>query len=366
MIKIRKAFYGMAILMILIIVSSCTSQVSQEKKPEAGESSEEPQQKGEAETAKADLKGLNVNSVWAYEASTGQVLFKIPVGEKPAHLDTAGDYIFVANEGSDSVSVIDVMKKGVVKTIKVGKSPHGLRVSKDGKMAVVANKGESTISLIDAENLEEVTKITVGKSPVQVAISPESKYAFVTKEEGNELVKVNLIIKQVVGAGLGAHVGIAKLPGTPRDVDINDKDVLFAVSQGTNEVSVISAIDMNALTKFPVTVGDKPKGVAVDTISKMAFVTNTESDSVSAISTESFEVLKTASAGDKPQGIAVNPYQGDKGVLYTANGGSNDISVVDISSMQKVKTWSAGINPHSIAVSEDGRMVFVSMMGTGQ
>src|SRR4051812_42200108 len=49
--------------------------------------------------------------------------------------------IYVSNERSGDVSVIDPATNRVVATIPVGKRPRGIRVSKDGKTVYVALSG---------------------------------------------------------------------------------------------------------------------------------------------------------------------------------------------------------------------------------
>src|SRR5580658_2626132 len=50
-------------------------------------------------------------------------------------------YIYVSNERSDSVSVIDGATREVVATIPVGKRPRGIHPSPDGKTVYVAVSG---------------------------------------------------------------------------------------------------------------------------------------------------------------------------------------------------------------------------------
>jgi YVTN family beta-propeller protein len=53
-----------------------------------------------------------------------------------------GDYVvYVSNERSGDVSVIDPKSNEVVETIPVGKRPRGIGVSRDGKLVYVALSG---------------------------------------------------------------------------------------------------------------------------------------------------------------------------------------------------------------------------------
>src|SRR5688572_29663966 len=58
----------------------------------------------------------------------------------PVPAPTAGR-LFVSNENSGDLSVIDVATQKVVATIPVGKRPRGVRLSRDGSRVFVALSG---------------------------------------------------------------------------------------------------------------------------------------------------------------------------------------------------------------------------------
>jgi YVTN family beta-propeller protein len=59
-----------------------------------------------------------------------------------------GSKVYVVNEGSGSVSVIDTATNTVT-TIPVGQSPKGVAVTPDGSKVYVVNEGSSSVSVID-------------------------------------------------------------------------------------------------------------------------------------------------------------------------------------------------------------------------
>ena len=60
-----------------------------------------------------------------------------------------GGRVFVTNEGSDTVSVIDAATNQVIKTVPVGKRPRGIGISPDGSEVYVAVSGENKIVVLD-------------------------------------------------------------------------------------------------------------------------------------------------------------------------------------------------------------------------
>src|SRR5579862_6885078 len=70
----------------------------------------------------------------------------------------------------------------VISTLTLGKSPTGLAISPDGKMALVANRGDGTISVlaIDGKSVKLTDTVTIGAATdvvSAVAISPDGKRA---------------------------------------------------------------------------------------------------------------------------------------------------------------------------------------------
>ncbi|MBI2369128.1 MAG: YncE family protein [Deltaproteobacteria bacterium] len=73
--------------------------------------------------------------------------------------------VYVANAGSNSVSVVDGRRLTVIATVTVGKEPHNVVATPDGRHVYVTNYGEDTVSVIDGERLRENMKIRVGLHP---------------------------------------------------------------------------------------------------------------------------------------------------------------------------------------------------------
>ena len=94
------------------------------------------------------------------------IVTAIPVGSNPVSVayDSAKNRIYVANQGSNDVSVIDGKNDTVVKKILVGENPSGIAYDSANKKIYVANEGSNTVSVIDPD-ANKVINVTVGTSP---------------------------------------------------------------------------------------------------------------------------------------------------------------------------------------------------------
>ena len=76
-----------------------------------------------------------------------------------ANAAAGGTCAYVANSGSNDVTVIETMTHTPLKTIPVGMLPRALALSSDGTRVYVANGLRRTISVIDTTSLTEVKRL---------------------------------------------------------------------------------------------------------------------------------------------------------------------------------------------------------------
>ncbi len=100
--------------------------------------------------------------------------------------------VFVASENTDSVYVLEGAPDGQytqVGKIPVGRMPHQLSVSPDGKWVAVNNRMANSTSIIDPIAMKEVQRLMVGKQPHGIIWSPDGKTLFVAHERDNYIAR---------------------------------------------------------------------------------------------------------------------------------------------------------------------------------
>src|SRR2546422_7539670 len=80
--------------------------------------------------------------------------------------------VFVTNEKSDDVTVIDATTRKVVTTIPVGKRPRGVAVSPDGRRVYVTNSNSDSLSVIDTKSLAVLRTVPAGLRTRGVSLYP--------------------------------------------------------------------------------------------------------------------------------------------------------------------------------------------------
>ena len=118
--------------------------------------------------------------------------------------------IYVTNEASGDLSIIDAATQAVVGTMALGKRPRGIAASPDGKLLYVALSGSPSappgvdektlpppdrsadgIGVVDIAARKLVRVLTSGPDPEQVAVSHDGARLFVANEDAARLTIIN-------------------------------------------------------------------------------------------------------------------------------------------------------------------------------
>lgn len=193
-----------------------------------------------------------------YDAKTLTFKQSIVVGAEPAEVTFSpdGQYAFVANGHGNSITVIRVSDKSVVKTIPVGEDPVGAWPGGDGKMYVDNEKGQS-ISVIDIATLTVDQTVKLGFTPGYAAFHRTRNELWVSQAASGD--KVAIFTKLAGGwqkaaeipTGLDAHAIVF----TP------DGKTAYVTNQGAGTVSVIDT--ESRLKRKDIAVGKKPNGIVL-------------------------------------------------------------------------------------------------------
>jgi len=126
---------------------------------------------------RAYVSGHGTDTVYVIDVPGRAVVRKVPVGKAPVGLavDADGRRLYVANSRSHSVSVVDTATGKVVGTVRTGFEPLGLCLSPSGKRLYVANSISNEISVIDTAECRQSGRIAVARTPTFLAVTPDGK-----------------------------------------------------------------------------------------------------------------------------------------------------------------------------------------------
>jgi uncharacterized protein (TIGR03437 family) len=271
---------------------------------------------------------------------------------------------YVANNGDNTVSVIDTSSNTVVATIHVGSGPEGVALTPDGTRLYVANDG-GAVWVIDTSNNTVVAKVTVGGDPYAVAITPDGPRVYVTQDNGAAVSAIDTSSNTVIAK--------MSVPAPPSGVVITpDGRHAYVASGGiSGNTGSVSVIDTSSNTVVA-TVGlaGLPWGIAVTPDGTRIYVANSVptisggNGEVSVIDTSSNAVIANVMVGAGISwGMAITPdgrrAYAATGVLIGSGANNGAVSVIDTSSNTVIATVGVA-DPLGLAVTPDGTRVYVA------
>jgi DNA-binding beta-propeller fold protein YncE len=109
----------------------------------------------------------------------GLVLAIVTLAGRLALPAEAGESVtlFVTSEKTNTVSVFQgsVPDLKFVKAIAVGREPHNLGVSPDGRWVATSDRRSGEVSILDTRALTEVARIALGRPAHDVAFTSDSR-----------------------------------------------------------------------------------------------------------------------------------------------------------------------------------------------
>jgi YVTN family beta-propeller protein len=203
------------------------------------------------------------SQVYVFDIETEALLETFPTHQELSHMVTLSpdeSRAYLANIGSDSVTVVDADERSIVADPPVGESPEGIAVDPDTGEVLVANQDDGTLSRIDPDSLDVDVVTHLGETPIRVVFSPDGRYALVPNRESND---VSVVDTEFVRDGDRRPWEVKRVPvgvwpgGTVFDPD---GDRAFVANNKTNDVSVIDAETFEERARYDTDI--HPDGIA--------------------------------------------------------------------------------------------------------
>ncbi|BBY20320.1 serine/threonine-protein kinase [Mycobacterium stomatepiae] len=262
-------------------------------------------------------------------------------------VDSAGHSAYVANTGSNSVSVVDTTSRMVTATIAVGRHPVGLAVDPSTRTVYVTNFDDASVSVIDIVASKVIARIGVGTHPGGIVVDPDARIAYATNGD-NATVSVIDTATHTVTATVPTGKGPSRvaIDRTAHRLFVTTVDPVVTVIDTTNR-TVIGSVALRV----------HPAGIAVDSASHTADIASGDDASVSLVDTLSLGVTASVPVGQRPAGVAVDP---PTNTAYVANYSGASVSVIDTSRRVVTGILSVGNNPLAIAVDPTTHYAYVT------
>src|SRR6266853_816429 len=223
--------------------------------------------------------------VTVIDGATDSVVGSFPVGKRPRGIHATPDAkrLFVTLSGSprmapgldenrapadkraDGLGVIDPVARKLIDHWHIGSDPEQFAISRDGKFAFIANEDDASASIVDLDSGQSRAKIKVSEEPEGVGVNPSNGEVSVTCEEKGEVFVIDPDQQRV----------IAKIDtgGRPRSVAfLPDGSRAYAACENGGYIAVIDARSHKILSTIQLPTGALPMGTAMARDGKELYV----------------------------------------------------------------------------------------------
>jgi len=127
------------------------------------------------------------DKVQVIDSATLKEIASISTDSKPHNIEFSPDFTraYVSNVGAGTVTVIDAVGRKIIATVPTGKGAHGVNRSPSGRLLYVTNTADETVSVIDTSSLKVVKTISVGRIPSVAIFTPDERKAYIANVSGS-------------------------------------------------------------------------------------------------------------------------------------------------------------------------------------
>ncbi|MFM8557382.1 MAG: YncE family protein [Betaproteobacteria bacterium] len=316
----------------------------------------------------------------------------LPLGARSSSPSTAArppEWVYVLNSRDASVSLIDKAARTESRRITVGKEPHHLYPTPDGRSLIVGNAMSDDLVFFDPVTADIQRRIPSIDDPYQLGFSPDTRW-FVTA--ALRLDRVDIYRHERGELKLEKRLSI---PKAPSHIWFSaDSSMVFATLQDSNEIVAISLQKLEPVWKLRT--GKQPAGIVitpddrhllvgvmgenfVDVIDWRAqksirrivtgrgahnlrglgdqrhvFVTNRVDNSVSCIDMRTFQVVSSFPVPGGPDCMEITS---DRKIMWITNRFARQVSLVDLADGRIIHTIGVGRSPHGIFFTDRAPLI---------
>jgi YVTN family beta-propeller protein len=212
--------------------------------------------------------------------------------------------------------------------------------------AVVLNSDDDSLSIIDSNSYKEISRTHIGRGPHHLIQTPDGRTLIIAMSGSNELVmidRVSGVEKQRITASDPYQIGFSP-----------DAKFFVAASIRLDRIDIYDGSTFQLLHRLPA--ATMPSHIAFSRDSKTVFVTLQGTSGLISIDLASGKVNWTAPVGRQPAGIVTRP----GGTLLVGIMGSDHIAEVDPANGGVIRKIQTGNGAHNFLASADGKTLYVT------
>lgn len=312
------------------------------------------------DVAEGDYTGITVFTRGAYFEDTGQA---IPV---EATFVTAGyPFSLAAGIAKTLIAVVELAPPGAGRAgfrfqpqVAIEGEPATLK----GKLVFVTNEASSNLSVIDKSLRRVVRNEYLATRPAATSVDQRRSRLYIADQKAGVIYEMDMMNQHLLKA---TQLEFADEPAHLEFVP--SKDLLIVANHGDDTIYLVDSFNFRIAET--VEVGDGPVDAAYSVFADRAFVVNMLDNTLSVVNLETSpaSVDTTLQLELRPAALTIDD---SMGWLYITNSGSTDLTVLRVDpkfgTLAIERTIPVGIGAGDILLDPYGRRLFIAMRNTNE
>lgn len=293
------------------------------------------------------------------------VLASIPVGSGPLSIavDDANGLIYVANQQSENVSVINGTSNAIIGSIPIGNCPTGIAWDAVNNDLFVSGSCTPNVTVIDGATNTVLGNVSAGAPSGGVTVDSSNDQIFVAAALYCTFCSPTEGYLSVINGTTDAMVGRVAVDSQPSEAvafDPANGDV-YAGQAGTGNVSVVNGKTDTLVGNVTTNDRKEPdiaRGAAYDASTNAVYVTLEGAGVLAVIDGGTNGVSQWIPVGSDPWGVAIDDWNGD---IFVTSGTSNVTAFVGSTPSARIPV---GLDPWEISFDDRNGDFYVADYGS--
>ena len=303
------------------------------------------------------------DDVAVIDAETFEVIGRFPVGDMPEHVnpDWGLEHLWVSNMNGGFLTKVDPLTSEPIEEVDLPIFPYALYYTLDGeKVMVITNYiglhdvADNGVHFYDPDTWELIEYVNVPWPGADDAdLTADGRYLAISAEYSGYVAFIDTEEMTLAGQ---TEVG-----SLPRDVRLSpDGSTFYVTNEGLGGIQTIDA-ETWELTGF-IETGEGTHGIDFSRDTKLMYVANRAAGTITVIDVATNEIVDDWPVGGSPDEMVLNP---DGTQLWASNRYHGSVSVIDTTTGELIATIETGANPHGLtywpqpgtmAIGQNGNM----------
>ena len=294
----------------------------------------------------------NTHDLVAYDAMGRNKLGNVRIGGDPRSMavDPGNGRIYVANSWTNDVSIIDGLALQLVATVPVGLRPQGVVVGSDGQV-YVANSGSDNVAVLDGKTAQLSRTIPLSPRPLGMAVDRGTGRVYVACAGLNsvQVLEAGRVVDEVRAGLHPSEVALAQ-----------GGNALYVLNYVDGTVSLLSTRDDKLVRTA--SIGRLPTGLAVASELDQVYVGDRVLDGTGLQPVRTTDLVTAYGAVAQPVRVQTDNSAG-RAYVTASNGvpGSNSglvVYIVDLRTGERIPGQIGGLSVTDLVLDTEQQRIF--------